>query len=154
MFSIVQDQRGAAEQGASGWAYTVGIARRIWLNDEGSDLMIEPIETLHTLEDKIWIDMTAEGTDVIIIVPTVGMTSGFSMGDIVHFTFKGNVVHIFSKEDNKNLEFCYLLIRKSRSNGSKIQSSGFFTEKTIIVQNTINIETNAANRSAAKMCGK
>lgn len=105
MFSIVQDQRGAAEQGASGWAHTVGIARRIWLNDEGSDLMIEPIETLHTLEDKVWIDMTAEGTDVIIIVPTVGMTSGFSMGDIVHFTFKGNVVHIFSKEDNKNLEF-------------------------------------------------
>ncbi len=56
MFSIMQDQRGAAEQGASGWAHTVGIARRIWLNDDGTDLMIEPIEALHTLEDKVWID--------------------------------------------------------------------------------------------------
>lgn len=56
MFSIMQDQRGAAEQGASGWAHTVGLARHIWLNDDGTDLMIEPIETLHTLEDKVWID--------------------------------------------------------------------------------------------------
>ncbi|MBQ6235331.1 MAG: GH32 C-terminal domain-containing protein [Clostridia bacterium] len=56
MFSIMQDQRGAAEQGASGWAHTVGLARHIFLNDDGTDLMIEPIETLHTLEDKIWID--------------------------------------------------------------------------------------------------
>jgi len=56
MFSIMQDQRGAAEQGASGWAHTVGLARRIFLNDEGTDLMMEPIEALHTLEDKVWID--------------------------------------------------------------------------------------------------
>ena len=58
MFSIMQDQRGAAEQGASGWAHTVGLARRIWLNDEGTDLCIEPIEALHSLEDQVWIDKT------------------------------------------------------------------------------------------------
>ena len=58
MFSIMQDQRGAAEQGASGWAHTVGLARRIWLSDDGTDLMMEPIETLHTLEDKVWISET------------------------------------------------------------------------------------------------
>ena len=56
MFSIMQDQRGAAEQGASGWAHTVGLARHIWLNDEGTDLCIEPIEALHTLEDQTYID--------------------------------------------------------------------------------------------------
>lgn len=56
MFSIMQDQRGAAEQGASGWAHTVGIARRIWLNDDGTDLCIAPIEALHTLEEQVLID--------------------------------------------------------------------------------------------------
>ncbi len=56
MFSIMQDQRGAAEQGASGWAHTVGLARRIWLNDEGTDLMMAPIEKLHELEEKVLID--------------------------------------------------------------------------------------------------
>ena len=58
MFSIMQDQRGAAEQGASGWAHTVGLARRIWLNDDGTDLKIAPIETLHELEEEVLIDET------------------------------------------------------------------------------------------------
>lgn len=56
MFSIMQDQRGAAEQGASGWAHTVGLARRIWLNDDGTDLAMEPIEALHTLESGVLVD--------------------------------------------------------------------------------------------------
>ena len=58
MFSIMQDQRGAAEQGASGWAHTVGLARRIWLNDEGTDLMIAPIETLKELQEEVLINKT------------------------------------------------------------------------------------------------
>ncbi len=58
MFSIMQDQRGAAEQGASGWAHTVGLARRIWLSDDGSDLKMAPIEALHTLEESVLIDKT------------------------------------------------------------------------------------------------
>lgn len=58
MFSIMQDQRGAAEQGASGWAHTVGLARRIWLNNNGTDLKLQPIEALHTLEDEVYIDKT------------------------------------------------------------------------------------------------
>lgn len=58
MFSIMQDQRGAAEQGASGWAHTVGLARRLWLNDDGTDLMMEPIEALHQLEETPLIDKT------------------------------------------------------------------------------------------------
>lgn len=56
MFSIMQDQRGAAEQGASGWAHTAGLARRIWLNDEGTDLMMAPIEALHDLEKEVLIN--------------------------------------------------------------------------------------------------
>ena len=57
MFSIMQDQRGAAEQGASGWAHTVGLARRIWLNDEGTDLKLSPIDALHDLEEKTLVDL-------------------------------------------------------------------------------------------------
>lgn len=56
MFSIMQDQRGAAEQGASGWAHTVGLARKIWLNDDGTDLMMAPTEALHSLEKEVLVD--------------------------------------------------------------------------------------------------
>ncbi len=57
MFSIMQDQRGAGEQGASGWAHTVGLARRIWLADDGSDLMMAPIDALHELEEETLVNL-------------------------------------------------------------------------------------------------
>jgi len=53
MFSIMQDQRGAADQGASGWAHTVGLARNLWLNDDGTDLMMAPIPELTKLEGEV-----------------------------------------------------------------------------------------------------
>lgn len=58
MFSIMQDQRGAGEQGASGWAHTAGLARRIWLNDDGTDLMMAPVEALTTLEEEVLVNET------------------------------------------------------------------------------------------------
>ena len=48
---------------------------------------------------------TNDGRDVVIIVPTVDMKGNFAMGDTVHFSFGGNVAHVFSKETDKNLEW-------------------------------------------------
>lgn len=58
LFSIMQDQRGAGEQGASGWAHTVGLARRLWLTDDGTDLMMAPVEALTTLEEEVLVNET------------------------------------------------------------------------------------------------
>ena len=58
MFSIMQDQRDASEQGASGWAHTCGIARKIRLTDDGSDLMIAPIDALTSLETRVLVEET------------------------------------------------------------------------------------------------
>ncbi len=58
LFSIMQDQRGAAEQGASCWAHTVGLARKLWLSDDGTDLKMSTIDALQTLEEEVLIDET------------------------------------------------------------------------------------------------
>jgi len=58
MFSIMQDQRSAADQGASGWAHSAGLARRIRLTEDGSDLKLSPIDSLTTLESEALIDET------------------------------------------------------------------------------------------------
>ena len=58
LFSIMQDQRGAGEQGASGWAHTAGLARKLWLSDDGYDLMMAPVEALTSLEEDILISET------------------------------------------------------------------------------------------------
>ena len=55
---------------------------------------------------SVHLHVSAEGKDVIIIVPTTEMLSdAFKMGQQVHFTFNGAVAHVFSKETEKNLEF-------------------------------------------------
>ena len=48
--------------------------------------------------------MTVDGKDVIAIVPTEGKKVDY-VNKEVDFGFNGNVCHIFSKEDEKNLEY-------------------------------------------------
>ena len=49
--------------------------------------------------------ITAEGKDVVVIVPTAGGVSSYKMGDEVRLSFIGEVAHVFSKEDEANLEW-------------------------------------------------
>ena len=63
------------------------------------------VDVAEMMGSSVHLHVTAEGRDVIIIVPTVDMTGHFAMGDELSFTFKGSVAHVFSKETDKNLEF-------------------------------------------------
>ena len=45
------------------------------------------------------------GNDVVVIVPTNGRAHNFPMGTEVMLNFEGNVAHVFSKEDERNLEW-------------------------------------------------
>ena len=48
---------------------------------------------------------TVDSKDVIVIVPTNGAAANFPMGSEVNLIFGGNVAHVFSKEDGRNLEW-------------------------------------------------
>ncbi len=63
------------------------------------------VDVSEMMGSSVHLHLTAEGRDVIVIVPTVGLKESFKMGDTVHFGFNGNVAHVFSKETDKNLEF-------------------------------------------------
>ena len=56
MFSIMQDQRSPAEEGAAGWAHNVGLARRLYLSEDGTDLCIAPIDAINLLEEEVLVD--------------------------------------------------------------------------------------------------
>ena len=58
LFSIMQNQRSGAEEGASDWAHCVGLTRRIWLNDAGTNLKMEPIDNLRTLEEAPLVELS------------------------------------------------------------------------------------------------
>ena len=63
------------------------------------------VDVSEMMGSSVHLHLSAEGRDVIVIVPTVGLKESFHMGDTVQFGFNGNVVHVFSKETEKNLEF-------------------------------------------------
>ena len=70
--------------------------------DSGVEAKVDVSEMMGS---SVHLHVTAEGRDVIIIVPTQDMKDSYSMGDTVHFRFNGNVAHVFSKETEKNLEW-------------------------------------------------
>ena len=63
------------------------------------------VDVSEMMGSSVHLHVTAEGRDVIIIVPTIDMKGHYGMGDTVHFTFGGNVAHVFSKNTDRNLEF-------------------------------------------------
>ena len=63
------------------------------------------VDVSEMMGSSVHLHVSAEGRDVIIIVPTIDMKGNFAMGDTVHFTFDGSVAHVFSKETERNLEW-------------------------------------------------
>ena len=63
------------------------------------------VEVAEMMGSSVHLHLNADGKDVIVIVPTIDMKGSYKQGDTVHFSFKGNVAHVFSKEDDRNLEF-------------------------------------------------
>ena len=63
------------------------------------------VDVSEMMGSSIHLHITANGRDLIVIVPTNGAAASFSMGDEVNLTFGGNVAHVFSKKTEKNLEW-------------------------------------------------
>ncbi len=72
------------------------------LSQDGVEAKVDVSEMMGS---SVHLHVTAEGRDVIIIVPTIDMKDNYRMGDTVHFSFDGRVAHVFSKETERNLEF-------------------------------------------------
>ena len=63
------------------------------------------VDVAEMMGSSVHLHANAEGRDMIIIVPTVDMKGNYKMGDTIRFSFNGKVVHVFSKETDRNLEF-------------------------------------------------
>ena len=98
LFSIMQDQRSGAEEGAAGWAHCVGLTRRIWLNDEGTDLKMAPIDALESLEMAPLIDaadLTPEEANSLLSsvsedLYVLRLTADVSNGEKLSLTLKSD----------------------------------------------------------------
>ena len=72
------------------------------VSEDGVEARVDVSEMMGS---SVHLHVTAEGRDVIIIVPTVDMKGNYRMGDTIRFAFDGNVAHVFSRDTDRNLEF-------------------------------------------------
>ena len=73
--------------------------------DLAEDGVAAKVDVSEMMGSSIHLHLTAEGRDMIVIVPTIDMDHIPAMGEELRFSFSGKVAHVFSKEDEKNLEF-------------------------------------------------
>ncbi len=62
------------------------------------------VDVSELMGSSVHLHISAEGKDVVVIVPTTGDANSFKMGDDVNICFNGDVCHLFD-ENGKNLEY-------------------------------------------------
>jgi len=63
------------------------------------------IDVSELMGASVHLHLNSDGKDIIVIVPTNGAIAHFPMGSEINLTFNGNVAHVFSKVNEKNLEY-------------------------------------------------
>ena len=91
-------------------AITLGVRpEHIVLTDGGAGSLSGTVDVSEMMGSSIHLHLNTLGKDVIVIVQTQDLKEekrgGFKLGEKVSFTFGGDVIHLFSKADEKNLEF-------------------------------------------------
>ena len=105
-FRVELDEEKQARLSANGvesQPVTLGVRpEHTHISDTGIEAKVDLSEMMGS---SVHLHVSAGSSDVVIIIPTLGMKSSFSMGDTVHFSFDGKVAHVFSKESERNLEW-------------------------------------------------
>ena len=63
------------------------------------------VDVSEMMGSSVHLHISANGKDVIVIVPTNGDAAHFPMDSEVNLIFGGNVAHVFDKKTEKNLEY-------------------------------------------------
>ncbi len=97
-----------AEAGYGEKNVIVGIRpEHVLLKDSGPDVLKGKVDVSEMMGSEIHLHVTAAGKDVVLRVNTADLSSekrgGFAYGSELNFTFRPELIHLFSAEDEKNL---------------------------------------------------
>lgn len=103
-----EKQANLAKKGVQPQAITLGVRpEHMSIAKAGQDCIHGTVDVSEMMGSAIHLHLNACGKDTILIVQTMDIEKGrnFSNGTSLDITFGGNVVHMFSKETEENLEF-------------------------------------------------
>ncbi len=98
-----------AANGVESQDITLGVRpEHVALFGEESGMFHGTVEVSEMMGSSVHLHLSSLGQNVIVIVQTMDLQGqhkeGFKIGQEVAYTFGGNVIHMFSKEDERNLE--------------------------------------------------
>ena len=102
-------QKALAAKNVAAQDITLGVRPSHVTLGDGANCIEATVDVSEMMGSEVHLHATdANGKDVVIIVPTVDLSGNhsetFKYGAKIHFTFSGNVCHVFDRE-GKNLEF-------------------------------------------------
>lgn len=102
-----EKQENLKANGVKSQDVTIGVRPEHIVLSEDENLAIEgSVDVSEMMGSEIHLHINACGKDGIIIVPTLNAgKKHFEIGDAIHFTFGGNVAHVFDPETGLNLEY-------------------------------------------------
>ena len=97
-----------AKRGVTSQSITLGVRPNHIVLDKKEASVPAKMDVFEMMGNEIHLHVTAEGRDVVVIVPTMDLGGSyaetFAPGRDLALTFRGSACHVFDK-DGKNLEF-------------------------------------------------
>ena len=100
-----EKQKNLAAKNVAEQDITLGVRPNHIVLGDAAKCIKAKVDVSEMMGSEVHLHANANGKDVVIIVPTMDLDSAqFGYGAEIHFTFGGNVCHVFD-QDGKNLEF-------------------------------------------------
>jgi len=98
-------QKALAAKNVGSQAITLGVRPSHITLGNGANNLTATVDVSEMMGSEVHLHANAEGRDVVVIVPTLDLSSvSFAPGTAIRLSFDGNVCHLFDSE-GKNLEF-------------------------------------------------
>ena len=98
-------QKALAAKNVGSQAITLGVRPSHITLGDGANTLTATVDVSEMMGSEVHLHANAEGRDVVVIVPTLDLSSvSFAPGAAIHLSFDGGVCHLFDSE-GKNLEF-------------------------------------------------
>ena len=98
-------QKALAAKNVGSQAITLGVRPSHITLGDGANTLAATVDVSEMMGSEVHLHANAEGRDVVVIVPTLDLSSvSFAPGAPIRLSFDGNVCHLFDSE-GKNLEF-------------------------------------------------
>ena len=98
-------QKALAAKNVGSQAITLGVRPSHITLGDGANTLTATVDVSEMMGSEVHLHANAEGRDVVVIVPTLDLSSvSFAPGTAIPLSFDGSVCHLFDSE-GKNLEF-------------------------------------------------